>query len=194
MKQMHRLLTFLGLLLSASTIQAEPDLSKVWATQWIGLRIPTVQKGMASPSTDLDEKHLNPKASVPEEQNNDAVYWTGAMLLQTADKSLEIPKNLQKKETLEFSSMKWTEDKEELRGIVGLAAARTFVVSDDEAENEFWIIEVYGEAKRATAYLSVGYHCGANLYQQRMDTKFALITNQELIYALMKSKEKTDKP
>jgi hypothetical protein len=193
MKQMRCALTLFGLLLSASSVYAEPDLTKVWATRWIGLQVPLVQKGMASQSTDLDEKYLNPKAARPADQNNDAVYWTGAMLLQTADKTLEIPKALQKKGVLEFSSMKWTEDKEELRGVVGLAAARTFVVSDDESD-EFWIIEVYGEAKRATAYLSVGYHCGANLYQQRMDTKFAIITNQEVIYALMTAKEPATKP
>lgn len=185
MQYMWCFLTMLGALLSAPGVHAAPDLAKVWATQWIGLRMPVVQKGMASPSTDLDEKHLNPKASVPADENNDSVYWTGAMLLQTADKSLEIPKALRKKETLEFSSMVWTNDKAELRDVVGLAPARTFVVSDDEGENEFWIIEVYGDEKGASAYLSVGYHCGANLYQQRMDTRYARITNQELIRSLI---------
>ncbi|WP_170156946.1 hypothetical protein [Roseimicrobium gellanilyticum] len=190
---MQCFLTMLGILSSASGVHAEPDLTEVWSTQWIGLRMPVVQKGMASPSTDLDEKHLNPKASRPADENNDSVYWTGAMLLQTADKAFEVPKALRKKEVLEFSSMVWTSDKEEFRDVVGLAPANTFIVSDDETENEFWIIEVYGDEKGASAYLSVGYHCGANLYQQRMDTKFARITNQELIRSLITSGKETAK-
>lgn len=185
MKAMCRILTVLGILLSASHAFAEPDLSKVWATRWVGLRMPVVQRGMASPSTDLDEKYLNPKASPPADQNNDAVYWTGAMLLQTGDKKVELPKPLQRKETLDFPSMTWTEDKETLRGVVGLAASRTFVAADDESENEFWILEIYGDEKGAVAYLSVGYHCGADLYQQRMDTRFALVAHAELLKTLL---------
>lgn len=110
------------------------------------------------------------------------IAWLEIHAFRGATEKLSMPWATELK--AEFDKAVWKEDQPELDKSVGFAAPEAvYVFPDADSQDGHWILKVW----KGTAEISVAFECGGNLFQERPDSKSAVITNQRLIEAILKT-------